>query len=503
MSRRVEQVCVVGRDAAALIAAVSIQRALGRGGAQVRLIELPSMLQPTDCYAAVPSLRALHDLLGLEESLVLRAARGTPMVAQRYSNWSGAAPPFLHGIDTQPPAGGDLNFWQYWIKGRLEGLKVELEDFSLAAAAAKQGRVPIAPGGQPPPLAASFGYHLDALGYAHLLRQFAQASGVEGRRSRSIEAELDGERIAAVVLDDGERVEADLFIDASGAEGALIRAMPGAGFDSWSDYLPANRILSASAPRLSQLPAFSEVSAFRGGWTGLYPLQDRTAVVAAYNDAFMDDEEVVQSLSVLARLPMQGDAVVAPWEAGIQTQPWIGNCVAVGEAAVVLEPLDGVQLHMVHSCVSHLMTLFPTAAEDMPEARAYNRVIADTARNVRDFQFAHYRLNKRFDEPLWDRARDADVPDSLARKFDLFEARGVIPVYDHESFEDSSWAALFAGHGLQARGYDPRVDHLSDQDHIAKVQDRLRDIAMLVSAMPAVEDYLQRSAQRQPAMAGQ
>ena len=499
MSGRVERVCVVGRDAAAWLAAAALNRALGRSGLLVRLVELPSLAQPVDAFASVPSLRGLHRMLGIAEGLVLGLAKAVPMVAQRYSNWAGAAPPFLLGFDDPAAPGGDLDFTHYWLKGRLEGLKVGFEDFLLGPSAARQGRVPVTREGQDAPATAAFGYHLDARGYADLLRRYALANGVESRSARSAAPQLDGDRIAALLLDDGERIEADLFVDATGSEGTLIGAMPGGEFESWSDLFPANRLLAASAPRLADLPGFSEVSAFRAGWVGLYPLQDRTAVVAAYDNQAMPDEEVVRSLAILARMPISGDAVVAPFEAGMRRSAWIGNCVAIGEAAAVLEPLDSVQLHLAHSGVSHLITLFPTASERMPEANSYNRIVAGAARNVRDFQLAHYRLNRRFDEPMWDRAREAAVPDSLERKMRLFEARGLVPLNDEESFQEMNWTALFLGHGLEPRGYDPRVDWLPDEQHIARVQQRLRDVAQLVRAMPSIGDYVAAAQQARSA----
>jgi tryptophan halogenase len=374
MSRAIETVAVVGRDAPVWIAAAALHRAVGKAGVKVQVVELPSLLSPVDVYAALPSIRGLHQLLGLDDPMILAASDGVPVVGHRFSNWSGAAPPFVHGYDDAPPPGGDLDFVHYWAKGRLEGLKVPFEDFSLAAVMAKQGRVP-ALADQDPALSATFGVQLDARGYSSLLKQFAAHLGIAVTSGTIREVERDGDRISAVVLADGERVEADLFVDASGTEAALISKLDGAEFEPWSDWLPCNRTLSASAPALQPLPAFSQVSAFRGGWIALHPLRDRTAIVAVYDTQRISDQEMVDTLPILTRLAIAGDAVVSPLRPGVQKRSWIGNCVAVGEAAVALEPLDAVQLHLTHMCVSHLVTLFPVTADELPEAAAYSSAI--------------------------------------------------------------------------------------------------------------------------------
>ena len=116
---------------------------------------------------------------------------------------------------------------------------------------------------------------------------------------------------------------------------------------------------------------------------GLHPLRNRTAIVAVYDTQRISDQEMVDTLPILTRLPVAGDAVVSPLRPGVQKRPWIGNCVAVGEAAVILEPLDAVQLHLTHMCVSHLVTLFPVTADEFPEATAYSSSIRSLAANLR------------------------------------------------------------------------------------------------------------------------
>jgi len=246
----------------------------------------------------------------------------------------------------------------------------------------------------------------------------------------------------------------------------------------------------ALPPTCWALPAFSQISAFRQGWIGLYPLQDRTAVAAAYDSRQISDENMLTDLPALANLPIGGEAIVSGLAQGIRRQTWVGNCVAVGESAFTLEPLDAVQLHIAHYCISQLMTLFPVEAGSFPEAELYDRIIRRAAINLRDFQFAHFKLNRRFDMPLWDGCRDAAPPETLQRKLDVFAAGGRIPLYDDETFQEQGWESLFIGHGFMPQSYDPRVDAVPEQEHIALIQARLNDIVGLVEAMPPVDNFI-------------
>jgi len=499
VTRRIQQVVVVGADAPAWMAAAAFQRSVSAAGIRVRVVELPTLLHPADVYSAFPELAGFHHRIGLDEDLLFSRCKAVPVAGRRFSNWSGAGAPFIHGYDRSPPPAAGLGFTQLWIKGRQKGLRTDFENFSLASVAAKAGRVPLGTGDAE--LHAAFGYNLDAGVYSTLLRQFTKSGGVESKAATIAHVETEGDRIIAVILDDGERVEADLFVDASGPRGALIGRMPGADFESWRDWLPCDRMLVASAKGLKPLPAFNQISAFRHGWIGLFPLQDRTAAVAAYDGSEISDQALLADLPALANMPVGGDAVVSDLNQGIRRRAWVGNCVAIGESAFSLEPLDGAQLHIVHYCISQLMTLFPVETGLFPEADLYDRILRRLGVNLRDFQLAHYRLNRRLDMPFWDGCRDASVPETLQRKLDVFSARGRVPLYDDETFQELDWESLFIGHGLMPQSYDPRVDAIPEQEHIAQVQARMNDIVGLVEGMAPVDDFIAGVNPRQAAEA--
>ena len=490
MTRAVKTVAVIGRDAPLWLAAAALQRAFGVTGVRVQAVELPSWLAAVDCYATLPSLASMHRLLGIDEAKILEAASGVPVVAQRFSNWARGAPPYLVPYDDDPPASGDLPFAQYWLKGHKEGLRAGIDDFSLGCACARLGRVPLASSAANAGVSASYGYNLDASVYAEALKQLALKRGVETISARIADVKIDGERISSVEIEGGARIEADLFVDASGAERVLMMRLPSAEFQSWQDRFLCNRVLTASAAQFRSLPAFTQISAIRGGWIGIHPLRDRTAISAVYSSDTMSDQAMISQLSVLARLPVSGDAVVSELKPGLLSRAWIGNCVGIGEAAAAIDPLDAVGLHLAQGCISHLVTLFPATADQMPEAMAYNQTIRAFASNIADFTQAHYLLNRRFDDPFWDEAREAPATPALRSRIELFSARGAVALRDNETFSEHNWTWLFLGAGIEPEGYDPRIDLVAERPLIEKVQQRLRTVAELAKSMPSVDQFV-------------
>ena len=493
MSRPVRSVAIVGRDVAAWLTALGLQRAFGRQGVSITVVELPSMLRAVDGLVGLPALEGLHRLLGLDEAEVLAACSGAYALGQQFANWSRSRPAFVHAYDSQGAPIRQVDFLQHWLKARAEGLDVALEEFSLGAAAAKHGRFIVHNEATRGFSKARSGYHLDAEAYVRLVRRKAVEAGARRVAGVLDKVERTPAGIASVTLVSGETIAADLFVDASGADAVLAGKALEVPFESWAAWLGGDRILAASGPRMSPLPAMSRISAFGAGWVGMFPLQDRTPVVSVYDSRRISDEEMLRTAAVLTGMRL-GDAVVTPLAVGCRSVPWTGNCVAIGEAWACLEPLDAAPLHMIHVGLSHLITLFPVDADSLLEAGPYNDAVLAHARNLRDFQIAHYRLNERHDEPFWDRARAAEPPADLAYKLALFAARGAVATLEDETFQEENWASILIGHGLIPRSHDPRADAAPREEQIQSFQRMLRFIAAEVRDMPSVEAQLELSA---------
>lgn len=493
MGKGLEKVVVVGRDAGAWLTALALQLSVaGSGdGTEIELIELPSALALPDVYATLPTQQAFHRLLGIDETRLLRACSGLYVLGQRFSNWSGSADPFLHAYDTHGVSLSQVDFFQHWLKARAGGLRVPLEDFSLGAAAAKQGRFVVFNDSTESFSNATYGYHLSAISYLRTIGKGALKAGVRHAVGEIASVEHSGGRIHSLRLRDGSTVAADLFVDASGPEGCLIRHLEQDNYESWTDWLPCDRLMAASAPVLRPVPAFSQVSAFREGWLGIYPLMNRTALLAAYSSELADDRSVAETLSALSGLRIEGDTIVSPTAAGARKAHWIGNCVAVGDTAVRLDPLDGAQLHLLQAGLSYLISFFPVNRDDMPEAALYNEKMESLTTGLRDFQISHYKLNRRFDEPFWDGVRDREVPGSLGRKLRLFESRGVVAMEEDETFQEENWTSIFVGHHLIPKTWDPLVDKVPEQEQIANFRRILGFIASEVEAMPSLQAHLE------------
>src|SRR6185436_5314617 len=208
-----------------------------------------------------------------------------------------------------------------------------------------------------------YAFQFDASLYARYLRGMSESLGVVRTEGRIVDVVQNGENgfIEAVVLQSGERVEGDLFIDCSGFRGLLIEQTLKAGFEDWSKWLPCDRALAVPCESSGDQQPLTRATARPAGWQWRIPLQHRTGNGYVYSSAHVSDDEAAETL--LANL--DGKALADPrplrFLAGHRRKAWVKNVVAIGLAGGFLEPLESTSIHLIHSGLIKLLDLWPDA----------------------------------------------------------------------------------------------------------------------------------------------
>jgi len=486
--RPVSSVIVLGRDVDLWLTAAALGRALGPAGVTVAAVELPSRLRPADITATLPPLEALHAKLGIGEAEVLLEAASAFSLGQNFVTGSARPAPFFHAWGSYGLPIEDIEFFHIWRQARQQGLNVPLQGFCLTAVAAQNGRMLV------PDRAAyafgrtDYGYHLHTAAYAGLLKSVAQAHGVRSFGAQEVAVERAGGQcpIAALILDGSRRLQADLFVDASGPDAVLLGGALGVPLSSWRECLGAKRVLRARAPAFSSIPPFAEIRLGPHGWTALHPTRAATGIVHVF-DAGSDADPVAAARNAAAIEVV--DTMLHAVEPGMRAAPWQANCVGVGEAAAVFDPIHDVGMQALQLGIVHLLTLFPGGADCDAERREYNRIMRSRFERIRDFQCAFYALSP-CDGPFWQRNRALQMPDTLRHKVATFRARGHIAAMEDETFLPDSWRILFTGLGIQPDSLPPAIGRLPRQRLRAEIERALERIRRKVLEQPRHDDYL-------------
>ena len=468
------QVAIIGGGTAGWMTAAALARFLPRG-TRITLVESDAIGTVGVGEATIPQIRLFNQSLGIDEATFVRATQGSFKLGIEFVDWSGPGSRYIHAFGSIGRGLGLVPFHHYWLRARAESLGTDtpvgsgetpsLWAYSPSAGAAAADRFAPDPGRADLPSGLSWAYQFDAGLYAAFLRRYAEDRGVVRIEGQVAHVALDGESqaITVVTLDDGRTVSADLYIDCSGFRGLLIEQALQAGYDDWSHLLPCDRALAVPTASTTPLSPYTRATARTAGWQWRIPLQHRTGNGLVYASAFLDDGAAQDLL--LGNLDAAQLAEPRPlrFTTGKRRHAWIGNCVAIGLAAGFMEPLESTSIHMVQAGISKLLALFPDRSFAAHERDEYNRLTALQWEQTRDFLICHYKLNHR-EEPFWKRCAAMDIPDSLTRKIELFQARGRLFRFEDELFSDASWTAVMMGQGLIPQGYDPLADTLDSEE---------------------------------------
>lgn len=476
--RGVRDILIVGGTIAGWMTAAVFARSLPASRYRIRLLDSPQPIVEFETLggglASLPALRSVHGVIGLSEAEILAQA-GLSLGAD-YAGWPRKSGRYFRPFGALGAALDGVAFHNLWQRMRKAGAAGELEEYALGAVAARLGR--FAPPSADPASVLStldYGYHLDGERYRALLRERAQALGAVRIEGEPGEVHLRGEDgfIASVSTAGGERLEADVFIDSTGAKAALIGEALDTPFEDWRQWLPCDRALAAT--ETGERVPFLRIDAEASGWRWRMPLRDRVAGLRVFSSAYEDVDGAFHFAS------------------GRRAKFWIRNCVAIGASASLIDPLEPCALQAIQRGISQFLALMPFRNDEAGEADEYNRIMIETVERMRDLVILHYKANGR-DEPFWAACRAMPVPDILAYKLRLFEAKSKILALDEEMFQDSDWASVYFGQGVKPRAWDV----LADAPDKALVRDRLagmrKAIRAAAEAMPPYADMLKGAA---------
>ena len=258
---KVQNVVVVGGGTAGWTAVTSIARLIG-ANLNVVVVESDAIGTVGVGEATIPPFRTLHRLLKIDEADFLSKVQGTFKLAIRFENWRDIGHDYIHSFGSTGQGCWAAGFQHFWLKARTLGFAEDYGRYAPELMAAKANRF-----GLQQENALSYAYHIDATSYAKYLRQLAERDGVTRFEGKIVEArQTESGDISEVVLESGQVVEGDLFIDCSGFVSLLMDKTLGTEFEDWTHWLPCDRAIAVQTKAVSEPVPFTRSIARESGW---------------------------------------------------------------------------------------------------------------------------------------------------------------------------------------------------------------------------------------------
>jgi tryptophan 7-halogenase len=502
MDDRIRQVAIVGGGTAGWMAACALAKSFGPALA-IHLIESEEIGIVGVGESTVPHLTAFNKLLEINEAEFIRQTQGTFKLGIQFVDWARIGDRYLHGFGTIGRDLGLLPFHQYWIKARQAGRAKDIGAYSLNTVAAPAGKFMVSPTDAPrdTPLAEiAYAYQFDAGLYARYLRHYAEARGVRRTEGKIVETRLragDG-FVEALMLENGTRIEAELFIDCSGFRGLLIEQALHSGYEDWSHWLPCDRAYAVPCASSGQLTPFTRATARAAGWQWRIPLQHRIGNGYVYSSRYLSDDEAAATLMSQLDGAALGEPRQLKFTGGKRRKLWNKNVVALGLAGGFLEPLEATAIYLIQAGINRLMQLFPRRDFRQVLIDRYNEQEAFEFERIRDFLILHYRATERDDSPFWNYCRTMAIPASLQEYVELFRNSGHFFRNGTEMFGLTSWVQVMLGQRVMPATYHPAADWVRDEDLYQFVDHVERVVEGCVAAMPTHQAFIDRFCKAPP-----
>ncbi len=476
MNKKVKNVVIVGGGTAGWISASVLKKLMGNT-INVTLVESDAIGTIGVGEATIPPIKLLNNMLGLEEKDFVRETKASFKLAIKFENWRVKGESYYHTFGAPGKSYAFCLFNHLLKRAQLEyGETSTIWDYDLNYLCAEAGKFGLIKS-KDPILELPYAYHFDAGLYAKFLRSFCEKMGVvriEGLIKDTVQNHESG-FIEAVVLESGQKIEGDLFVDCSGFRGLLIQQKLNTGYEDWSHWLPCDRAVAVPSERFEQTVPYTRAIAHDAGWQWRIPLQHRNGNGLVYSSNHYTEQQALDVLMSNLDSKAIGDPNHIRFRTGRARKQWNKNVVAIGLSSGFLEPLESTSIHLIQSAAVRLIHLFPQDGIQQSLVDEYNKQSQLEYEQIRDFIILHYHVNEREDSRFWKDVRSMGVPDSLTQKIELFKANGKLFREQNDLFLEPSWMQVMMGQGIEPRDYHPIANTIAPDD----LQNMLKNIKIV------------------------
>ena len=493
---KIDKVAILGAGSAGWLAALAFKRKIPSLDVRViasRRLGIIGVGEGTVPY--VPAF--LHEYLGFPEHDFYVKADPVYKLGVRFT-W-GRRPYFDYTFSLQQWA------WQGRDLPRPSGFYSEIEHrgIDLPGALMESGKAlpsrgPSHPDVPPPGRMAA--WHLENHRFVEWLEATAQAAGVGfcDAELQHAERREDG-GIAALLLDNGERVEADLFVDASGFTSELLGKALEEPFLPFDRSLFCDRAVVGGWERGENEPIlpYTVSDTMECGWAWRIDHPERINRGYVYSSAHLDEDRA--SAELMAKNPNIRSTRLVRFRSGRHRRFWVHNVVAIGNSGAFVEPLEATAIMCICSQCRWLVDgLIDSQLSPPPTLRVlYNRFVGGLWDEIREFLGLHYKLNDRLDNPFWQRCRHETELGAAAELIDFYRENGASGIGKVLLSQDSPfgiegyYAMLVGMRAPMDRPHSP--DATERKAWLARLA-RHREIAEKGMTMEQVRQHLQNPA---------
>ncbi len=482
------RVVIAGGGTAGWMAAAALARTMG-GSIELTLVESDAIGTIGVGESTIPPLVTYNRLLGIGEAEFMRATQATFKLGIEFENWKAEGERYFHSFGTTGRDHWSAGFQHFWLHGLDNGHGHSFDDYCIELQAARQSKFAHLPDDR-----INYAYQLDSSLYGAYLRRLAEADGARRVEGKIAEVQLHAEtgHIASLLLESGQRIAGDLFLDCTGFRALLMEGALHVGYDDWTHYLPCDSAIAVQTASVRPPVPYTRAIAHDAGWQWRIPLQHRQGNGIVYCSRYLDRDRALDRLFS----SIEGERLTEPnvirFTTGARRKQWHRNCIAVGLSGGFMEPLESTSIHLIQRAILRLIRMLPMGEVSERDVAEFNDQQMTDMEQIRDFLILHYKATERRDSPFWRQCAAMEIPESLTQKIELFRETGRVFRKNEELFVENSWVQVMMGQGIIPRSYHPVATKLSgaELDHL--LGSLRTNVAKTVAGLPDHHAYVAR-----------
>ncbi|WP_339616553.1 tryptophan halogenase family protein [uncultured Gilvimarinus sp.] len=453
--RKPKKILIVGGGTAGWMAANMLVARWG--DVQVSLLESSDIGIVGVGEGSTPHLKLFFDSIGVKESEWMSCCNATYKNGIYFSEWS-HVPGYNSYFHPFPAQVDELTVPSFFhnIKARMQGIEAPAhpDNYFLESYLARHNLGPLA--AESFPFSVLYGYHFDSGLLGEFLAERAVAKGLHRINGTVTEVLLDEDgAVGSLRLDDDSLIEADFFVDCSGARSLLLQDALKVSFKSYRENLFNDSAVVIPTTIPDVVTPATRSTALSNGWAWQIPLTNRYGNGYVFSSDYIMPDRAEQELREhLGLLDSDVEARHLRMSIGRVDKHWAKNCLAVGLSQGFIEPLEATALALCYETIKHFFDHFEKGQFSNQYEKAFNQVINNKFEGIRDYIVAHYKANQRTDTQYWrDNAANTQLPDRLKAILYLWtHSKNFAEEMEAQklgvSYQAKSWACLLAGYGI-------------------------------------------------------
>ena len=247
-------------------------------------------------------------------------------------------------------------------------------------------------------------YHFDAHKVGQYFKKICDTVTHIDSEVEHVQLDSESGFVRSVKLSNGDTVQGDMFIDASGFNQVLMKAV-GGKWKSYKENLPVNGALPFLLPYEDDevIQPVTNAWAQNNGWCWQIPTKNRRGCGYVFSDEFVTPDQAHAELEQTIGRKVDPIRHIK-FDSGRQETLWIKNVLSIGLCAAFAEPLEATSINTTIMQLKHFV--YGCLGKDQNDTcnigtvDDYNKKNAHLYDTMKDFLVAHYTCGRK-DTDFW------------------------------------------------------------------------------------------------------